>query len=148
MDSKQQVIAALTAHLEAELRGTDAAVGREDAAARLDPDTPFSVDDQSQSGEAADLGGIYAQAGERQGRAIAALEGMDFSPATEVRPGAIVVLDGDHYVVGVISSAFECDGVTYEGMATDALLYEALKGLRTGDTFTFAGMDYHIDAVS
>ncbi|MFG1910673.1 hypothetical protein [Kribbella sp. NPDC048928] len=104
MNSKERVKAALKAHLEAELRATDAAV--------------------------------------------AALAGMDFSPTTEVRPGAIVVLDGDHYVVGVISSAFECDGVTYEGMATDALLYEAIKGLQTGDTFTFAGMDYHLDSVS
>jgi hypothetical protein len=104
MDSKQRVEAALTAHLEAELR------------------TP--------------------------GAAVAAVEGLDFSPATAVRPGAIVVLDGDHYIVGVLSSAFECDGVSYEGMGTDALLYQALKGLHTGDTFTFAGMDYHIDSVS
>ncbi|MFD7159807.1 hypothetical protein ACFV9C_34775 [Kribbella sp. NPDC059898] len=144
---KLRVKDALLAHLEAHLRATDAAVGREDSAARLDPDTVFSVDDQSQSDEAGDLGGLFEHIGEREHSTVDEAAQLDFAPATEVRPGAIVVLDGSRYVVGVISSPFECDGATYEGMTTDAPLYGAIKGLHGGDKFTYDATEHEIDAV-
>jgi len=75
-------------------------------------------------------------------------ETIDFAPTSEIRPGAIVVLDGDHYVVGVVSSPFDCDGVTYEGMTTGAPLYAAIKDLRAGGTFTFAGTEHRVDSVA
>ncbi|TCC03946.1 hypothetical protein [Kribbella soli] len=145
--AKLRVKEALVAHLEAHLRATDAAVGREGSAARLDPDSSFSVDDQSQSDQAGDLGGLYEDVAERQHGTVAQAESIDFAPTSEIRPGAIVVLDDNHYVVGVVSSPFECDGVTYEGMTTDAPLYAALKNLRSGDTFTFAATEHRIDSV-
>ncbi|WP_410789671.1 hypothetical protein [Kribbella sp. C-35] len=146
--AKLRVKEALVAHLEAHLRATDAAVGREDSAARLDQDSSFSVDDQSQSDEAGDLGGLYEEVAKRQHSSVAHAESLDFAPTSEIRPGAIVVLDDNHYVVGVVSSPFECDGVTYEGMTTDAPLYAALKNLHPGDTFTFAATEHHIDSVT
>ncbi|GAA1610762.1 MULTISPECIES: hypothetical protein [Kribbella] len=145
--AKLRVKDALLAHLEEHLRATDAAVGREDSAARLDPDSAFSVDDQSQSDEAADLGGLFEHVGERAHSTVSEAEQLDFGPAAEVRPGAIVVLDGSSYVVGVISSPFECDGTTYEGMTTDAPLYGAIRGLRAGDRFTYDATEHEIDAV-
>ena len=146
--AKLRVKEALVAHLEEHLRATDAAVGREDSAARLEPDSSFSVDDQSQSAEAGDLGRLYEDVAARQHSTVALAEGLDFASTSEIRPGAIVVLDDNHYVVGVVSSPFECDGVTYEGMTTDAPLYDALKDLHAGDTFTFAATEHRINAVS
>lgn len=146
--AKLRVKEALIAHLEASLRATDAAVSREDSAARLDPDSSFSVDDQSQSDEAGDLSGLYEDVAERQHNTVTQAESLDFAPTSEIRPGAIVVLDDNHYVVGVVSSPFECDGITYEGMTTDAPLYDALKGLGTGDTVTFAATEHHIHSVA
>ncbi|MGZ0148655.1 hypothetical protein ACXJJ3_16400 [Kribbella sp. WER1] len=149
MDStaKLRVRDALLAHLEEHLRATGAAVGREDSAARLDPDSAFSVDDQSQSDEAGDLGGLFEDVEEREHSTVDVAEQLDFGPATEVRPGAVVVLDGSRYVVGVVSSPFECDGATYEGMTTDAPLYGAVKGLHAGDAFTYDATEHRIDAV-
>lgn len=146
--AKLRVKEALVAHLEAHLRATNAAVGREDSAARLDPDSSFSVDDQSQADAAGDLGGLYEDVAERQHSTVAQAENLDFAPTSEIQPGAIVVLDDNHYVVGVVSSPFECDGITYEGMTTDAPLYDALKGLHAGDTVTFAATEHRIDSVS
>jgi hypothetical protein len=147
-DAKLRVREALLAHLEAQQRVTGTAVGREDSAARLDQDSSFSVDDQSQAAEAGDLGGLYEQVEERQHSTVANAESIDFTPTSEIRPGAIVVLDGDHYVVGVVSSPFECDGVTYEGMTTGAPLFAAIKGLHAGGTFTFAGAEHRVDSVA
>ncbi|GAA1144733.1 hypothetical protein GCM10009630_49200 [Kribbella jejuensis] len=149
MDSnaKLRVKDALLAHLEAHLRATGAAVDREDSAARLDQDTVFAPDERSQSDEAADLGSLFEHVEERQHGTVALAEQLDFGPTDEVGPGAIVVLDDNHYVVGVASSPFESDGVTYEGMTTDAPLYKAIKGLHPGDTFTFNTTEHHITAV-
>ena len=60
-------------------------------------------------------------------------------------PGALVGFDGERYVVGVVAEAFECDGVTYEGLSSDSPIYASLKGLGLGDTFSFGSREHHVD---
>jgi hypothetical protein len=147
-NAKSRVRDALLAHLVGQQLAAGAAVGREDSAAKLDPDSSFSVDDQSRAAEAGNLGELYEEVEERQHSTVAQAESLDFAPTSEIGPGAIVVVDGSHYVVGVVSSPFECDGVTYEGMTTGAPLYAAIKDLRAGSTFAFAGSEHRVDSVA
>jgi hypothetical protein len=150
MDSgeKQRVKDALIAQAESELRDSRASVTGEDSAAVLDQNSSYSRDDQSQSTVAADLGGLLEGAEERQREILAQIQALDFGPKTEVAPGAVVSLDGDRYVIGVVSASFTCDGTSYEGISADSPLYASIKGLRTGDAFTFAGREHHIDFVA
>ena len=147
MDSvaKQHVKDALIAHAEAELRSARADVAERDSAARLDPDVAASVDDLSQADEAGDLGGLLGDLEDRHRATLTRIENLDFSAKTAVTPGALVGFDGARYVVGVVSAAFECDGVTYEGLSSDSPIYSSLRGLQLGDTFTFAGREHRID---
>jgi hypothetical protein len=150
MDSvaKQRVKDALLAQVEAELQASRASVAREDSAAKLDADSSYSVDDQSQADEAGDLGGLFEGIEERQAGTLGRIADLDFGPKTEVSPGAIVGFDGDRYVVGVVAAAFECDGITYEGISPDSPIYATLKGLQPGDTFTFDAREHRIDTVA
>ena len=145
---KSRVKDALLAQVDAELRAAQGDVAREDSAAKLDQDSSFSVDDQSQAYEAGDLGGLFEGREQRQAGVRSQIEKLDFGPRSEVGPGAIIGFDGDRYVVGVVAASFECDGATYEGIAADAPIYAAIEGLQTGDTFSFAGHDHRIDFVS
>ena len=147
MDSvaKQHVKDALIAHAEAELRSARADVAERDSAARLDPDVVASVDDLSQADEAGDLGGLLGDLEDRHQATLTRIENLDFSDKTAVAPGALVGFDGARYVVGVVAAAFECDGVTYEGLSSDSPIYSSLRGLQLGDTFTFAGREHRID---
>lgn len=142
---KQRVKDALIGQAEAELRSSRAGVTRLDSAAGLDPDSSFSVDDQSQSDEAGDLGRLFEGVADRQEAILKQLRDLDFEITTAVSPGSLVGFDGDRYVVGVVAAPFDCDGVTYEGLSTDAPIYASLKGLRLGGTFSFGGHDHRID---
>jgi len=145
---KSRVKDALLQQVEADLLAARGDVARKDAAAKLDQDSSFSVDDQSQAAEAGDLGGLLEGREQRQAGIRNQIEKLDFGPRDEVGPGAIIGFDGDRYVVGVVAAAFESDGATYEGIAADAPIYAAIQGLHAGDTFSFAGHDHQIDFVS
>src|SRR6266567_2764149 len=97
---KQRVKDALVAQVEAGLRSSRERVAGEDSAARLDPDSSFSVDDQSQADEAGGLGRLLAGSGKRLEELLKRIDAIDFGPTTEVAPGALVGFDGDRYVVG------------------------------------------------
>jgi hypothetical protein len=142
---KQRVKDALIGQAEAELRSSRTDVTRHDSAAKLDQDSSFSVDDQSQSDEAGDLGGLFEGVADRQAGVLKQIRDLDFGLSSAVSPGALVGFDGDRYVVGVVAAPFDCDGITYEGLSTDAPIYPALAGLRLGDTFSFGGHDHRID---
>ena len=150
MDSvaKQRVKDVLRAQVEAELRASRVSAAGQDSAARLDPDSSYSVDDLSQADEAGDLRGLFEGTEERQAGILGRLDDLDFGPKTEVIPGAIIGFDGDRYVVGVVAAAFECDGVTYEGISPDSPIYATLKGLQAGDTFTFDAREHCVDFVA
>ena len=143
--AKQQVKDALIAQAEAELRTSRADVAEHDSAAQLDQDVTDSVDALSQSDEAGDLGGLLDDVHDRQKANLARIENLDFGVKDAVVPGALVGFDGARYIVGVVAAAFDCDGVTYEGLSADSPIYAALEGLRLGDKFTFAGHDHRID---
>jgi hypothetical protein len=146
--AKQRVAQALRAQTQADLRAAQASVAAERSAAEIDQDDSFSDDDLSQSD---DEGGFVAEfegIGEQEDTTLARIDALDFGPATLVAPGAIVAFDGDRYVVGVATEAFECDGNSYQGIATDAPVYEAIAGKRSGDTFTFRGREHRIDFVA
>ena len=145
---KSRVKDALLRQVEADLLAARGDVARKDAAAKLDQDSSFSVDDQSQAAEAGDLDELLEGREQRLAGIRNQIEKLDFGPRDEVGPGAIIGFDGDRYVVGVVAAAFESDGATYEGIAADAPIYAAIEGLHAGDTFSFAGHDHRIDFVS
>ena len=143
--AKQRVKDVLIAQVEADLRSSRADVAEHDSAAQLDPDVADSVDDLSQSDEAGDLGGLLGAVGDRQKATLTRIDNLDFGVKTAVVPGALVGFDGARYVVGVVAAAFECDGVTYEGLSSNSPIYASLDGLRLGDTFSFNDREHRID---
>ncbi len=80
--------------------------------------------------------------------ALKRLQSIDFGPKSRVEEGAAVQVDDRWYVIGVASQAFECDGVTYMGISTDAPIYKALEGAAAGDAVAFRGRDWKIQAVA
>jgi hypothetical protein len=147
-DAKQRVKDALRARVAADVGSSRQAVAGERSAAELDPESSYSNDDLSQSDEAGELAGLLQSAEERREGALGRIDDLDFAPKTTVVPGAIVAFGGDHYIVGLVAEAFECDGVTYEGISSHSPIYASIKGLRAGDTFTFHGQEHRIDLLA
>lgn len=145
--AKQRVKDALKSLAATHLDTDDATLGQERAAAGIDPDAPYSADDLSQSDEEGELHGLLGAARDQQRADLDLIDGLDFGPTDVVRPGAIISFDGDSYVVGVVAEAFDCDGVTYEGISADSPLFPVIAGLGIGDQFAFNGTVHRLDLV-
>ncbi|WP_121063389.1 hypothetical protein [Chachezhania antarctica] len=78
---------------------------------------------------------------------IDALENLDFEVTDEVGPGAVVAFSGKNFVVAVSTSAFEVEGGKYMGISEQSPIYQAMRGLTEGESFTFNGREVELDEV-
>lgn len=136
--AKLRVRDALVASIRSRLSGSEQDTGAEHRAAELDPDSAYSIDDQFQSDEDAELVGQLEKADDQQQALLDEIAGIDFGGKDAVGPGAVISFGGTSYVVGVAAEPFACDGVDYQAVSTNAPIYRAIDGLRAGDTFTSA----------
>ncbi len=78
---------------------------------------------------------------------LAALEAIDFGPKDAVEAGAIVTVSGRHFVIGVATDHFTCEGVELIGISPSAPFYQAIDGLGKSDTAEFRGQTLRIDGL-
>ncbi|MFV0460821.1 MAG: hypothetical protein ACK5MT_18855 [Actinomycetales bacterium] len=143
--AKQRVKAALLAQLRTGISSTEHTVRSEQAASDPVPDESYSVDDQSQAYEAGDLTALFEREAAGQQDELERVEALDFALTERVGPGAIVGFGGARYVVAAVSAPFDSDGVSYQGISTDAPIYQAIAGLGVSDRFTFRDREHSID---
>lgn len=146
--TKMRVKDAMLDRARAELRAQVDNADTERDAGQLDQDTSLTADEISQAYEAGDLEGLSADSAAQQQRVVEQIEGLDFTQTDRVAAGAIVGFGGLRYVVGVGVGPFDCDGVTYEGIAVDSPVYAEIEGLRVGDSFSLEGHEQRIDIVA
>lgn len=145
---KEQVRADLLAHLlGGEGATSDAIEVRSDAAEPIE-DEAYSIDDVSQRDTARQLRALLQEHDAAQQALVAAARALDMTPTQTVAPGAIITLDGAHYVVGVASDEFTSGGAAYSGISTDAPLYAQLAGREAGDTVSFNGHSSTIESIA
>jgi hypothetical protein len=75
------------------------------------------------------------------------LAAMSFGPSAAVGPGAVVQIDDRFVVVAVPAPEFAYGEVRMIGISSRAPLFNAMKGLRVGDTFDFNHHTYTIRGV-
>lgn len=145
---KQQVREALLAWARRQLGTTEDRADQEQDASEIPQDEGHDLDEVWQSEQAADMNTLLEEHAEDREDALAGIEDLDFSAADTVRPGAIVEVDGQRYVVGVVLDELEVGGHSYAGLSTDAPLYEALQGRKAGDNVSFRDQEQTITLVA
>lgn len=117
---------------------TEQVAGGDEEAAEVVQDDAHSVDDTWQKDQAADMESLLDDTATLREEKADSLADLDVSPTDVVRPGAVVEVAGQRYLVGVVAAdEVDVDGTSYAGLSTDSPLYEAIQGLRAGDEFTF-----------
>ncbi|TDT30845.1 hypothetical protein CLV29_2251 [Naumannella halotolerans] len=143
--AKQRVREALLAQLQAQLEASQESIAVETEGAQIDEEDDHREDDTAQSYEYGDKAGVLEEFAAGQEQRAETAEDLDFSLTDVVRPGAIVGFDGNRYIAGVVSDAFDVDGITYEGISADAPAYQALEGKHLGDGFSIGDRGHTID---
>lgn len=112
---------------------------------RLAVNEPHERDEMAAARTAADLAHGFDDPIHDHEAKIAALKAMTFEDMDEVGPGAVVTLNGKHFIVSVATRRFECGGETYMGISRDSPIYKKMVGMKQGDTFEMNGVQMEIE---
>jgi len=104
-------------------------------------------DDQVASRESHDLAAAFEAPVQAHHAKVDAIENTDFTLTDRVGPGAIVHFNERHFIVCVSTARFEVEGVTYMGISTGSPIYQAMAGLKAGDSFTLNDRVFDIQDV-
>lgn len=113
------------------------------------PDRTEAVDDEGQShrSENSDLSNRLDDQLHEHEEHLALIEGLDFSPADSIRPGAVIKVNNRYMVVAVSKSKFSFDGQDFIGISTDAPIYQCIHGKKAGDECQFNNTKFKIQEV-
>ena len=95
--------------------------------------------------------GEYLQALERQIRQrekeIELLRELDFSRKTSITAGAVALVNGQYYIIGIPACQFDLDGKHFVAMSPDAPFYQELMERKQGDSFVFNDREFTVESV-
>ena len=115
--------------------------------AQLDLREQYDNSEIAEARENADLAAAFDHPVKDHHSKIDVLENLDFSVTDKVGPGAVVSFGTRHVVISVSTAEFDHEGVTYMGISPQSPIYNAMKGLEEGDSFTFHGKEVVLDEV-
>lgn len=147
-EDKKAIRRAVLQRLGIEDEGMEDTIDELDQASDIVRDEPIDESEQAQQQIAADMQNLLEESDDQADRDADAARALDFSAKDAVGPGAVVGLSGDRYVVGVVVNEVEVDGQTYSGLSEDSPLYEAVKGLKAGQDYSFQERKGTVDFVA
>ncbi|MGD9865464.1 MAG: hypothetical protein AB7S99_19860 [Pseudodonghicola sp.] len=113
----------------------------------LDEREVRDTDDLTASNEQVGLAEAFSHPVQTHEAKVDVIENTDFALTDTVQPGAVVVVDGRHFIVAVSTRRFDVGGVTYMGISQESPIYQAMEGLKAGESFDFNGKDVEIEDV-
>ena len=75
------------------------------------------------------------------------IEALPFGRAAVVEPGAVVSVNNRYFVIAVPTQVISIDGIDIIGISVESPLYEAMTGLRSGETFEFQQKTFVVNDV-
>lgn len=93
----------------------------------------------------------YLQAMERQihqrESEIKMLRSLDFGRKTSVTEGAVALVNGQYYIIGIPACQFDLDGKHFIAMSHDAPFYQELMDKKQNDSFVFNDKTFTIESI-
>lgn len=78
---------------------------------------------------------------------IIMLRDLDFGRKTSVTEGAVALVDGQYYIVGIPACQFDFEGKHFVAMSPDAPFYQELMDKKENDSFVFNGKGFTIESI-
>jgi hypothetical protein len=93
----------------------------------------------------------YLQALERQihqrENEIKVLRDLDFSSKNSVTAGAVALVNGQYYIIGIPACQFDLEGKHFVAMSPDAPFYQALMERKQNDSFVFNDKTFTVESI-
>ncbi len=78
---------------------------------------------------------------------LSTFEQLDMSPKSAVEPGAYVVTENFNFIVGCATTPFDFEGQHIIGVSPDSPIFQEMKNLTKGDSFSVSGNNYTIKEI-
>jgi hypothetical protein len=93
----------------------------------------------------------FLQAMERQihqrENEIKVLRDLDFGSKNSVTEGAVALVNGRYYIIGIPACQFDLGGKHFVAMSPDAPFYQALMDRKQNDSFVFNDQTFTVNAI-
>lgn len=105
------------------------------------------ADDNSHREQAEEfLQALERQIHQRQNE-IKMLGNLDFGRKASVTEGAVALVNGLYYIIGIPACQFDLDGKHFIAMSPDAPFYQELMNRKQNDSFVFNGKRFMIESI-
>jgi transcription elongation GreA/GreB family factor len=115
--------------------------------ARFDLSEPNDQGQRSQQEQSAVEGQAFEEQSELHEKHRNVIEALPFGRTAVVEPGAVVNVNDRYFVIAVPTQVISIDGIDIIGISVESPLYEAMAGLRAGETFEFQQKTFVVTAV-
>ena len=75
------------------------------------------------------------------------LRDLDFSRKTSVTEGAVALVNGQYYIIGIPACQFDFEGKHFVAMSPDAPFYQKLMDSKENDSFMFNDNTFTIESI-
>ena len=116
-------------------------------AADMDEESTHDPDDYSQQDQSRDSARNLELRINRAKMDLDSFLNLDFSEKSKVEPGALVLTETLNFFIGISVTPFDHEGKKFIGLNTEAPIYTALVGKKSGDSVEFNGQKYKIKDV-
>jgi hypothetical protein len=93
----------------------------------------------------------YLQSLERQIRQrekeLEKLRNLDFGHKDLVTEGAVALVNGEYFIIGIPACQFDWEGRHFVAMSPDAPFYQSLMDKRQNDSFVFNNKTYAVESI-
>lgn len=144
MDLKEQIRNRIIENEKNELNGLREMHRTHTESADLDEDSSLELDDFAQQDQSRESARSLESRINSAKQALDSFVNISFSPKSQVEPGALVLTDSLNFYIGISASQFEHEDRKFIGIQTDAPIYAALEGKKSGDELDFNEKKYKI----
>lgn len=78
---------------------------------------------------------------------IETLHNLDFSRKESVTEGAVALVDGQYYIIGIPACQFDFEGKHFVAMSPDAPFYQELMNKKQKDSFVFNDKTFMVESI-
>ena len=78
---------------------------------------------------------------------IKMLRDLDFGSKTSVTAGAVALVNGQYYIIGIPACQFDLEGKHFVAMSPDAPFYRELMDRKQNDSFVFNDKTFTVESI-
>src|SRR4030095_6524237 len=142
--NKEEVLQAVTRHMESNIKDLNQSLADYEAASNLDESDTIDPEDFSQQSEGKEMQYQVKSQLDREQASLSQLKEFSGKKHTVAKSGALIETDKNWFLMGISFPSLKVDGKELLGISPESPAYNVLNGKSKGESFTLGKNNYSI----